>query len=120
MTSGTSHLGTRARPASSAPFSRFFHESSYPQGAEHVVVLLPEDVHHLCPVSLGLAGAFVSILAVQPLAPLHMRLSVKGAYSPPPSREEIAQRRSISSVHQAQQKLDAEPVSGQSHVEAKT
>ena len=26
MTSGTSHLGTRARPASSAPFSRFFHE----------------------------------------------------------------------------------------------
>ena len=28
MTSGTSHLGTRARPASSAPFSRFFHESS--------------------------------------------------------------------------------------------
>ena len=33
MTSGTSHLGTRARPASSAHFSRFFHES-YPAAAQ--------------------------------------------------------------------------------------
>ena len=39
MTSGTSHLGTRARPASSAPFSHFFHEPGLVAKRMHLQVL---------------------------------------------------------------------------------
>ena len=82
--------------------------------------LLPEGVHHLCPISLGLASAFVTILAMRPSTAPDVRFGVKGADGPPPSREEVAERVSISSCFQAQQELDAEPASGRRHDEAET